>query len=79
MDRIALKDISEPRKLLGTMNALIDMANESGASVFDVADLQMSLRTLTGTGAVAMFKSLSVSGITLTSGTLDGAERCLQC
>lgn len=33
MDRIALKDISEPRKLLGTMNALIDMANESGASV----------------------------------------------
>lgn len=79
MDRIALKDIAEPRKLLKTMNALIDMANESGASIFDVADLQMSLKTLTGTDAAAMFKSLSVSGVTLTSGTLDGAERCLQC
>ena len=79
MDRIALKDISEPRKLLKTMNELIDMANESGASVFDVADLQMSLKTLTGTDATAMFKSLSVNGVTLTSGTLNGAERCLQC
>lgn len=79
MDKIALKDISEPRRLLNTMNALIDMANESGASVFDVADLQMCLKTLTGTNAAAMFKSLTVSGVTLTSGTLDGAERCLQC
>ncbi len=79
MDRIKLKDISEPRKLLRAMNELIDMANESGASVFDVADLQMSLRTLAGTGAIAMFKSLSISGVTLTSGTLDAVERCLQC
>lgn len=79
MDRIKLKDISEPRKLLRAMNELIDMANESGASVFDVADLQMSLRTLTGTNVTAMFKSLTVSGVTLTSGTLDAAERCLQC
>lgn len=79
MDNIKLKDISEPRKLLKTMNELIDMANESGASVFDVADLQMSLKTLTGTDATAMFKSLSVNGVTLTSGTLNGAERCLQC
>lgn len=79
MDRIKLKDISEPRKLLKAMNELIDMANESGASVFDVADLQTGLKTLTGTSVTAVFKSLSVSGVTLTSGTLDGAERCLQC
>ncbi len=77
MEFVALKDVAEPRKLLNTMNKLIAAANESGASVYDVDDLLLAHRTLTGTEATAMFTKLSVSGLSLVSGTLNGSEACL--
>lgn len=77
MEFVGLKDVAEPRKLLGTMNKLIAAANESGASVYDVEDLLLAHKTLSGTAAVAMFTKLSVNGVTLASGTLNGTEACL--
>lgn len=77
MEFVALKDIAEPRKLLNTMNRLIAAANESGASVYDVDDLLLAHKTLTGAEASAMFTKLSVNGVTLVSGTLNGTEACL--
>lgn len=77
MEFVGLKDVAEPRKLLGTMNNLIAAANESGASVYDVEDLLLAHKTLTGSASAAMFTKLSVNGVTLTSGTLNGTEACL--
>lgn len=77
MEFVALKDVAEPRKLLGTINTLIAAANESGASVYDVEDLQLAHKTLSGTAAAAIFTKLSINGVTLVSGTLNGTEACL--
>ena len=44
-----------------------------------VTTIENSHKTLTGTSKVAVMNSLVVSGISLVSGSLVAAERCLQC
>ena len=64
-------------ELLNSLQGRIEDLEETTEKM--TAELQLAHSTLKGSNKTAIFAALAVSGVTLTSGTLSQAERCLQC
>lgn len=61
-------------------NIYLDTGSEELAQATkDIVSIKLAHQTLSGGNAVAIFNNLTVSGITITSGTLLSSERCIQC
>lgn len=64
-------------ELLNSLQGRIEDLEETTEKM--TAELQLAHSTLKGSNKTTIFAALAVSGVTLTSGTLSQAERCLQC
>jgi len=54
-------------------------SEELAQATKDIVSIKLAHQTLSGGNAVAIFNSLTISGVTITSGTLLSSERCIQC
>lgn len=61
-------------------NIYLDTGSEELAqATSDILTIKLAHKTLTGGSKVVVMKSLTETGVAITSGTLASAERCIQC